>query len=59
MAELERQLASAHRESQDRAAKAAMARAEGQRAAKRATAIEQGLAVVSELANLSMKLEDT
>ena len=43
MAELERQLASAHRESQDRAAEAAAARAEGQRAAERATAAEQVL----------------
>ncbi|XP_066344160.1 uncharacterized protein [Miscanthus floridulus] len=43
MAELERRVESACRESQVRAAEAAMARAEGQRAAERATAAEQGL----------------
>ena len=43
VAELERQLESAHRESQDRAAEAAAARAEGQRAAEWATAAERGL----------------
>ena len=46
MAELERQLASARRESQDRAAEATTAWAEGQRVAKQATAAEQGLEVV-------------
>lgn len=43
MPELERRVESAHRESQDQAAEAAMAWAEGQRAAERATAAEQGL----------------
>ena len=43
MAELERQLASAHRESQDRAAKATAVWAEGQHAAEWATTAEQGL----------------
>ena len=43
MAELERPVESACRESQVRAAEAAAAWAEGQRAAERATAAEQGL----------------
>ena len=43
MVELEHRVESACRESQVRAAKAAAARAEGQRAAERATAAEQGL----------------
>ena len=43
MAELEHQLASARRESQDRGAEATPARAEGQRAAELATTAEQGL----------------
>jgi len=43
MAKLERRVESAHREYQDRAAEAAVAQAEGQRAAERATAVEQGL----------------
>ena len=43
MAELERRVESACRESQVWAAEAAAARAEGQRAAERATAAEQGL----------------
>ena len=42
MVELERRVESAHRESQDRAV---VAWAEGQRAAERATAAEQGLEV--------------
>ena len=46
VAELERQLASAHHESQDRAAEAIVARAEGQHVAERATAAEQGLKAV-------------
>ena len=45
MAELERQLASAHRESQIRAAEATVEWAEGHHAADRATAAEQGLGV--------------
>jgi len=45
VAKLEHQLESACRESQDRAAEATMVRAEGQRAAKRATATERGLEV--------------
>ncbi|XP_066334093.1 uncharacterized protein [Miscanthus floridulus] len=45
MAELERRVESARRESQDRAAEAAVAWAEGQRAAERATATERGLEV--------------
>ena len=40
VAELERQLESARRESQDRAAEVTAARAEGQRAAERTTAAE-------------------
>jgi len=43
MAELERWAESACRESRDRAAEAATARAEGQRAEERATAADQGL----------------
>ena len=43
MAELERRVESACRESQVWAAEAAAARAEGQRAAERATAAKQGL----------------
>ena len=43
MAELERRAESACRESWDRAAEAAVARAEGQRVEERATAAEQGL----------------
>ena len=43
MAELEHQLESAHHESQDWAAEATMARAEGKHVAERATAAEQGL----------------
>ena len=43
MAELEHQLESAHRESQDRVAEATVAQAAGQRAAERATAAERGL----------------
>ena len=43
MAEFERQLESTHRESLDWAAEATAVRAEGQRAAKRATAAERGL----------------
>ncbi|XP_066354348.1 uncharacterized protein [Miscanthus floridulus] len=43
MAELERQLASARHESQDWAVEATVARAEGQRAAERATTAKQGL----------------
>ena len=46
MAELERQLESAHHESQDRAAEATATWAEGQRAAERATTAEQGLEAV-------------
>ena len=46
MAELERRAKSACRESQVRMAEAAAARAEGQRAAERATAAEQGLEAV-------------
>ena len=46
VAELERQLESAHRESRDRAAEVTMARAEGQRAAERATTAERGLEAV-------------
>ena len=46
MAKLERQLASARRESQDQAAEVTATRAEGQRAAKRATVAEQGLEAV-------------
>ena len=43
MAELEHQVESACRESRVQAAEAALARTEGQRAAERATAVEQGL----------------
>ena len=43
MAELERRVESACRESQVRVAEVAVARAEGQRAVERATAVEQGL----------------
>ena len=43
MAELERQLEFARRESQDQAAEATAAQAERQRAAERATATERGL----------------
>ena len=43
MAELERRVGSACREPQERAAELAAARVEGQRAAERATAAEQGL----------------
>ena len=43
MAELERRVESAYRESQVRAAEAATAWAEGQRAVERATAAKQGL----------------
>ena len=43
MAELEHQLASARRESQDWAAEATVAWAEGQRVVERATAAERGL----------------
>ena len=43
MAELERRVESACRESQDRAAEVATARVEGQRAAERTTTVEQGL----------------
>ena len=43
MAELERRMESACRESWDQAAEAATVRAEGQRAAEWATAAEQGL----------------
>ena len=43
MAKLERWVESAHRESQDRAAEVAAARAKGQCVAERATAAEQGL----------------
>ena len=46
MAEFERQLESTHRESLDWAAEATAVRAEGQRAAKRATAAERGLEAV-------------
>ena len=46
MAELERRVESACRESQVRTAEAAVARVEGQRAAERATTAEQGLEVV-------------
>ena len=45
MAELELQLASAYRESQDRAAEVIAAWVEGQRVAERATTTEQGLEV--------------
>ena len=45
MAELERRVEFACRESQVRAAKAAAMQAEGQRAAERATATEQGLEI--------------
>ena len=43
MAELERRVESAYRESRERAAEAATARVEGQRAEERATTAEQGL----------------
>ena len=43
MAELEHRVESACRESQDRAAKAAVAQAEGQHAAERVTTAELGL----------------
>ena len=43
MAELEHRVESTRRESQDRAAEAAAGLAEGQRAAERVTATEQGL----------------
>ena len=46
MAELECQLESAHRESQDRAAEVTAVRAEKQRVVERATAAEQGLEAV-------------
>ena len=46
MAELERQVEFACRKPQVWAAEAAAARAEGQRAAERATAVEQGLVAV-------------
>ena len=46
MAELERQLESARHESLDRATEVTTARVEGQRAAERATAAEQGLEAV-------------
>ena len=46
MAKLEHQLESARHESQDRAAEATVARAEGQRAAERVTTAEQGLEAV-------------
>ena len=43
MDELEHQLESAHRESQDRVAEVTAARVEGQRVAERAMAAKQGL----------------
>ena len=43
VAELERQLESVHRESQDRAAEATMGRVEGQHAIEQATTAERGL----------------
>ena len=46
MAELECQLESGHRESQDWAAKAIVARVEGQRVVERATAAKRGLEAV-------------
>ena len=60
MAELEHQLASAGRESQDRAAEATVARAEGQYAAEQAAAAEQGLkAAKAHLAWLRTSLANT